>query len=84
MTNRLGKFDYEITKAKSGSNLPFNPRLQFCLKEYGQTTSDGAPTISPSLMTDQEIDEYVKLLKDDLDAVSKNAKKALRKAKIIL
>ena len=80
MANTIGKFDYEITRMDKRNRPPFNPYLQLCLKEYGGTTRDGAPTISANLMTEQEIVDYVKFLKDDLDAVAANAKRALKRA----
>ncbi len=38
------------------------------------------PAVSPHLMTEEEIEYHIQALKDDLDAVGKNAKSVLRKA----
>ncbi|HQS98360.1 MAG TPA: hypothetical protein PK823_17915, partial [Novosphingobium sp.] len=35
-------------------------------------------TLSARCLTDEEVDEYVKMLKDDLDSVSKKLKRAIR------
>jgi hypothetical protein len=81
MTNTIGKFDYEVIKMGKSDELPFDPIIHLCLRSYGSTTKDGAPTLSPNLMTDREIDEYIQALKNDLDAVGKKAKRALESAK---
>ena len=46
------------------------------------TSNDGNIHLSPQLMSEGEIDAYVKALKDDLDHVGSLAKKALRKSTI--
>ncbi len=80
MPNTIGKFDYEVTRMNKDDRSPFSPVLKLCLKEYGATTRDGAPTVSADLMTEQEIADYVQSLKDDLDAVAAKAKRALKQA----
>jgi hypothetical protein len=81
MVNTIGQFDYEITKMDSDSPLPFNPQIVLCLKHWGATTRDSAPTISATLMTEQEIDFHVDQLKADLDRLAGTAKAALSKEK---
>ena len=81
MSTTIGKFDFEVTKMKKGDPMPFDPIVKICLKNYGGTTRDGSPTLSANLMTEIEIDEHIKYLKDDLDALSKKAKRALATAK---
>lgn len=80
MPNTIGQFDYEVTKMDKGSDLPFNPHVLLCLKHWGATTRDGAPVVSATLMTDQEIDFHIGQLKADLDRLASTAKAALRKA----
>lgn len=80
MSKTIGQFDYEVTKMEKDSQLPFNPFVYLCLKHYGLTTRDGSPTISAQLMTEVEIDQHVRDLKQDLDALSRLAKAALKRA----
>ena len=81
MQNTLGKFDYEVTKIDKEFSLPFDPYILLCLKEFGVTTRDGAPTISSKLMTEQEIVFHIEQLKLDLDKLARSAKAALLNAK---
>lgn len=81
MANTIGKFDYEITKMGENDQLPFDPIVILYLKSYGVKSPGGVPTLSPTLMTDSEIDMYIQELKRDLDVVGRNAKKALATAK---
>lgn len=80
MANTIGQFDYEVTKMDKDSQLPFNPHILLCLKHFGATTRDGAPTISANLLTEQEIDFHIGQLKADLDKLAGAAKAALKKA----
>ena len=64
---------------KKSDKLPFNPVVHICLQKWS-TQSDGTPIFTPQLMTEGEIDWYVKELKDDLDSVGRKAKAALVKA----
>lgn len=79
MSNTIGKFGYAIVKMKKSDELPFNPVVHICLQSWS-TLSDGAPTVTPELMTEREIDWNVKALKDDLDSVGRKAKAALVRA----
>lgn len=79
MGNTIGRFGYHIVKMKKDDDMPFNPIVTIVLDHWG-SDRDGAPTVSANLMTEPEIDEYIKNLKDDLDAVGAKAKAALRKA----
>jgi hypothetical protein len=76
--NTIGQFDYKIEKMVEEDPLPFNPRVQFVLKSF-QLDADGSPLLPNILMSESEIDEYVRQLKEDLDAISRKAKEALRK-----
>lgn len=80
MTKTIGRFDFETIEAETENVLQFGPTIRLCLKFFG-TTSGGFPTISPDLMTEDEIDYYVAQLKADLDAVGKSAKEKLKKSK---
>ena len=81
LRNTIGQFDYQVKKIDKGSRLPFDPYILLCLKHYGATTRDGAPTISAKLVTEQEIDFHIEQLKLDLDKLAQSAKAALAKAK---
>ena len=81
MSKTIGRFDHEVTKMGKGDSLPFDPFVLLCLSTHGRTTRDGAPSVSSNLMTEQEIDDYVALLKVDLDAVGVVAKRALKSAR---
>ena len=59
--------------------MRFPQRLQIVLDHWSR--DEGPPQVSIELMSETEIDDYVKALKDDLDAVGKKAKAALRRAK---
>jgi uncharacterized membrane protein YbaN (DUF454 family) len=76
--NTIGQFDYKIEKMVEEYPLPFNPRVQFVLKSF-QLDADGSPLLPNILMSEREIDEYVRQLKEDLDAISRKAKEALCK-----
>ena len=79
MGSRLGRFNYEILGGKKGQ-YPTSAVAQIILTRWTKSER-GAVLISPDLMTAAEIDLHVDELKRDLDAVAKNAKAALRKAK---
>jgi len=66
-------------KMDGKDKLPFNPIVTIRLDNW-TTSKDEVPTISAHLMTEDEIDYHIEALKDDLDAVGKKAKAALRKA----
>jgi hypothetical protein len=81
MSRTIGRFDFRIYgggKPKPGK-LSISPIVVLVLKRW--TTSNGAPAISPELVTDGEIDEHISALKADLDAIAKAAKAALKKAR---
>lgn len=80
MSNTIRQFDYEITKMGKKEPLPFNPRVEIVLAQWSARNKDEPPIISAYLMTENEIDFHIKALKDDLDAVGRKAKTALRKA----
>ena len=77
-TNTIKQFDYHIPKAKSGA-LPFPAFIRIILRRWLRL-DDGTPVISPELMSDGEIDQYIQDCKDDLDRVGRLAKQALQKA----
>jgi hypothetical protein len=80
MANTIKQFGFELTQMDKDSSLPFNPFVRLCLAQKIGETRDGFPFVSSSLMTDQEIDNYVSLLKSDLDALASSAKARLRSA----
>jgi histone H3/H4 len=81
MRSTTGKIDFDVSEMGKNDSLPFDPIVRLCFKSYGDTTADGSPLLSPKLLSDQEIDEYVQLLKADLDNVASKAKHALASAK---
>lgn len=80
MSKTIKQFDYQTIKMVKGDKLPFNPHVVIVL-DHWTSNGDGPPIISPQLMSEREIDEYVQQLKVDLDAVAKTAKAALSRAK---
>ena len=75
MAKTIGAFDYRIHKPKIGS-VPFPATVYIIPKDY-TTGEDGWPRLSPDLMSEQEIDEYVQACKEDLDHLGRLAKRAL-------
>lgn len=81
MSKTIKQFGYQIIKMAKGDNLPFNPHAEIIVLDHWTSNGNGHPIISPNLMSDGEIDEYVEQLKADIDAVGKRAKGALSRAK---
>lgn len=80
MSKTIGQFGYEIIKMGKEEELPFNPKVQIVLDHFGKPSKSNMPVVSADLMSESEIDYHIQALKDDLDAVAKKAKAALRKA----
>ena len=80
MSKTIGQFSFHIVKMSKADKGPFNPIVTITLDHYS-ANKDEMPTVSPHLMTEKEIEFHIQALKDDLDAVGKKAKAALRKAK---
>jgi hypothetical protein len=80
----IGQFSFELFKRPKNASLPMHPFVRLCLQHWGDPIGgpSGAPAISSQLMTDEEIDAHIQALKDDLEKVSTEAKRALRKAVI--
>jgi len=81
MSKTIGRFSYDVQQMGKNHQIPFDPVIQLILKHWGRVQNDGAPCISPDLATEEEISRYIEDLKDDLDAVGKKAKSALREAR---
>lgn len=74
-TIKMAKRDYD------NRGLPFNPHIEIvAYASILMKDIDQAIRISADLMTEEEIDYHIRALKEDLDAVGKRAKSALRKA----
>ena len=58
-------------------DFPCDPTVTIALNQWG-TTSDGVITISGTLASDTEIDFTINQLKNDLEAVGKDAKRILK------
>ncbi len=80
MSKTIGRFTYRVTKMKKGDDSPFDSYVEITLDHYGKN-NDGVPMISPTLVTENEIDLHIQLLKSDLDSVGKRAKAAILRAK---
>ena len=80
MANTIKKFGYEVVHMEKGDKSPFNPYVELILNDYFTSSKSEFPCVSAHLMTDGEIDHHIKALKDDLDAVGKKAKLALKRA----
>jgi hypothetical protein len=78
MAKTIKQFTYSVTKM-GRADVPVNPWVHIELQHWG-TREEGAPVISPDLVTSVEIDEHIRALKEDLDAVGAAAKHALTKA----
>lgn len=81
MRKTLGTFGYTVNQMRKADADAVNPIVHLCLKHWLDETVSHAPQVTPELMSATEIDEYVKLLKDDLDNVAREAKAALVKAR---
>jgi len=80
MSQTIKQFDYKIIKMKKSDSMPFGPIVIINLDHWSGGNGE-APQISPHLMSEGEIDGHIALLKADLDAVGRRAKRALAKAK---
>lgn len=74
----MSRFDFDVSGGPSDTEIPTTPEVVLFV-QYGSRTDFGAPTITPNLATEGEIDWHIKALKDDLDRVGDAAKRALRK-----
>lgn len=80
MSKTIKQFGYHVVKMEPGDRLSASPYVKIVLDNWS-TVGDGVPSITPQLMHEDEVDTYIRLLKADLDAIGKQAKSALRKAK---
>ena len=71
-------FGYRLVAPEEGA-YPFTPFVEIVLEAYF-VESDATPCLTGQLMTDQEIDERVRILKNDLDRVASLAKEARSRA----
>lgn len=82
MSKTIGVFDFELSRVAKTDDLPLGPIIHLYIKSYGGSIEDGTPSLSSQLMTELEIDEFVRSIKADLDVVAKKAKDALALAKV--
>lgn len=80
MSSTIGQFDFTISQVHREDQAPSSPRVVIVLQRWG-TDPEGTPQISADLMSDTEIDRHIRDLKNDLDAVAVEAKRALAQAK---
>lgn len=78
MSSRINRITFEVLPPKPIDH-PVKP---FCHIQVGTHTvgEEGEIRLSPQLMTNREIDEYIDYLIADLEHVRKAAKKRLAKA----
>lgn len=81
MSNTIGRFDFEVIAPGENDPYPFDPAIKLCVKNYGDSTRDGLPTMSANLMSEREIDDRIRDLKEDLEVLGKKAKRALASAR---
>ena len=81
MSNTIGQFSYAVTKMDKSDSLPFDPFVVINLQHWGKETASGAPIVSANLASESEIDEHIRNLKADLDAVGQKAKRDLQNAR---
>ena len=72
-------FDYEVV-ASSDTPIPFPPIVYIVPKHYSPDET-GWPRLSPQLMSEGEIDEFIKSCKQDLDRAGRLANAALKRAR---
>jgi hypothetical protein len=77
VVNTIKKFHFVIVKNKY-NEMPMNPIINICVSNWTISDRSDAPIVTPDLMTDREMDEYIRYLQDDLAAVGLAAKAALR------
>ena len=75
MAKTIGKFAYELI-TDDGSEIPFPPIVHIIPKHFSRDKK-GWPRLSPQLMSEGEIDGFIRSCKQDLDQVGKLAKVAL-------
>ncbi len=80
MSNTIEVFGYKVVKMAESDPLPFDPFVQIWL-ERKFTHVDDVQSVSPQLISKEEIDNHIQLLKEDLDNVGRKAKAALKTAK---
>lgn len=81
MSNTIEQFSCTIKKMGKADSLPFDPVVVINLQHWGKVTASGAPVISANLASEAEIDEHIRNLKADLDAVGQKAKRELQAAR---
>ena len=81
MSNTIGQFSCTVTKMDKTDSLPFNPFVVINLQHWGKETASGAPIVSANLASELEIDEHIRNMKADLDAVGKKAKRDIQTAR---
>ena len=81
MSKTIGVFGYTVNEMRKPNIDSTSPIVHLCLEHWLDEVVSHAPQVTPELMSATEIDEYVKLLKDDLDSVCHEAKVALVNAK---
>jgi hypothetical protein len=81
MSNTIGQFSHTVTKMGKADSLPFDPFVVINLQHWERETSSGSPIVSANLASEAEIDEHIRNLKADLDAVGQKAKRDLQNAR---
>jgi hypothetical protein len=75
MSGPIGRFGFEVF---GGGSESLSPAIVLVVERW--RAEENAPSISPNLMSEREVDEYIASLKADLDRISRRAKAVLRNA----
>jgi hypothetical protein len=81
MACTIGQYGFSLTKMDRTDKCQFDPYLVIELKYWVGGTSPSAAAVSPKIETEEDIDEHVRHLKEDLDAMAGQAKRVLGKAR---
>ena len=77
MKSHIHKFNFISSSPRKG-DMPFKPFLKLTLASWSES-KNGLITLTPDLISDQEMDANIDALKKDLDRVGQMAKLELEK-----
>jgi hypothetical protein len=80
MSKTIGQFAYSLRQMRPSDRLTFKPIVTIDLDHYSRGVNSPMPSVTPHLLSEGEVDAWIQALKEDLDAVGRRAKAALRRA----